>query len=211
MTLKTFSSILPFTRRFGVRGVTCMTSGAQGGGGGTLSPSNLGDSILTSICNQLVDMNLSVGINDIYDADAVGGVLDEMVEKHGEAKVSGALKVLESEGRVQLQRSIGEPDPPLEKITAQGFQRYVETHQAGHPDFPFAGKVGKSILALNEPTLTVEDVRSKCSGIPPLLIEYGLVRLEQTGAIRILDGVISPDGGGRVISCDRAVLMDKCK
>ena len=34
MTLRTFSSILPFTRRFGVRGVTCMTSGALGGGGG---------------------------------------------------------------------------------------------------------------------------------------------------------------------------------
>ena len=34
MTLRTFSSILPFTRRFGVRGVTCMTNGALGGGGG---------------------------------------------------------------------------------------------------------------------------------------------------------------------------------
>ena len=34
MTMRTFSSILPFTRRFGVRGVTCMTSGAQSGGGG---------------------------------------------------------------------------------------------------------------------------------------------------------------------------------
>ena len=32
--MRTFSSILPFTRRFGVRGVTCMTNGAQGGGGG---------------------------------------------------------------------------------------------------------------------------------------------------------------------------------
>ena len=39
MTMKTFSSILPFTRRFGVRGVTCMTNGAQGGGGGTIPPS----------------------------------------------------------------------------------------------------------------------------------------------------------------------------
>ena len=33
MTMKTFSSIFPFTRRFGVRGVTCMTNGAEGGGG----------------------------------------------------------------------------------------------------------------------------------------------------------------------------------
>ena len=35
MTLRTFSSILPFTRRFGVRGVTCVTGGdAIGGLGG---------------------------------------------------------------------------------------------------------------------------------------------------------------------------------
>ena len=39
MTLRTFSSILPFTSRFGVRGVTCMTNSAQGGGGGTIPPS----------------------------------------------------------------------------------------------------------------------------------------------------------------------------
>ena len=47
MTIRTFSSILPFTRRFGVRGVTCMTNGARGGGGGnkrksTASPVNAG-------------------------------------------------------------------------------------------------------------------------------------------------------------------------
>ena len=41
MTLRTFSSILPFTRRFGVRGVTCMTNGAQGGGGGPTSDSEM--------------------------------------------------------------------------------------------------------------------------------------------------------------------------
>ena len=37
MTLRTFSSILPFTRRFGVRGVTCMTNGALGGGSDCVS------------------------------------------------------------------------------------------------------------------------------------------------------------------------------
>ena len=36
--MRTFSSILPFTRRFGVRGVTCMTNGAQSGGGKTIPP-----------------------------------------------------------------------------------------------------------------------------------------------------------------------------
>ena len=209
--MKTFSSILPFTRRFGVRGVTCMTSGAQGGGGGTLSPRDLGDSILTSICNQLVDKNLSVDINDIYDADAVGGVLDEMIEKHGEDKVNGALNVLEAERWVELQKDLGCPNPQIEKITAYGFQHYVETHHTGHPDFPFTGKVGKSILALNEPDPEVADVRSKCSDLPHLLIEYGLVRLEQAGAIHIRDREISSDEGGRMISYQREVLEDKCK
>ena len=32
--MRTFSSILPFTSRFGLRGMTCMTNGARGGGGG---------------------------------------------------------------------------------------------------------------------------------------------------------------------------------
>ena len=34
--MRTFSSVLPFASRFGLRGTTCMTSGAQGGG--TVSP-----------------------------------------------------------------------------------------------------------------------------------------------------------------------------
>ena len=39
--MKTFSSIFPFTNRFGLRGVTCLTNGAEGGGGGSNTKSSL--------------------------------------------------------------------------------------------------------------------------------------------------------------------------
>ena len=43
MTIRTFSSILPFTRRFGVRGVTCMTNGAESGGGNSATGEDNGE------------------------------------------------------------------------------------------------------------------------------------------------------------------------
>ena len=46
MTLRTFSSILPFTRRFGVRGVTCMTNGARLSGGGAGSGMSIRETAL---------------------------------------------------------------------------------------------------------------------------------------------------------------------
>ena len=52
MTLRTFSSILPFTRRFGVRGVTCMTNGALGGNRIAESKSELPKTPLPSVLPQ---------------------------------------------------------------------------------------------------------------------------------------------------------------
>ena len=205
--MRTFSSIYAFNAsRFGLRRATCVTNSAEGGGGGIISPRDLGDSILTSICNKLVDKNLSVDINGICDDDMLVETLDEMAKKHSEDEVNNALKLLESEGMVQLQSDLGCPNPPLSKITDAGFRRYVQTCQMGHPDFPFAKKVGESILALNEQSPTVEDVRGKCPNLPHLLIEYGLSELKQRGAIRILDGGISQDGGERMISYEKVVL-----
>ena len=38
--MRTFSSILPFTHRFGLRRATCITNGAKGGGGGASKPND---------------------------------------------------------------------------------------------------------------------------------------------------------------------------
>ena len=70
--MRTFSSVLPFTRRFGVRGVTCMTNGAQGGEGVVSpDPSQDKDSLCVKIADTISDYRKGDGISP-QTADDVG-------------------------------------------------------------------------------------------------------------------------------------------
>ena len=70
--MRTFSSVLPFTRRFGVRGVTCMTNGAQGGEGVVSpDPSQDKDSLCVKIADTISDYRKDDGIRP-RTADDVG-------------------------------------------------------------------------------------------------------------------------------------------
>ena len=101
MTLRTFSSILPFTRRFGVRGVTCMTNGAEGGGGGGASkpnddaPSNA--KARWSLARKLQGKRKGVATKDLIEKvrqDYPG----EFEKSEGSRAIRGALQHMKDRG-----------------------------------------------------------------------------------------------------------------
>ena len=99
--MKTFSSILPFTRRFGVRGVTCMTNGALGGGGGNnqggnekpASDARSAEKARWALCQELKDKPQGVSTANLV-ARACREWPGEFDDFAGRRRVMGALNYM---------------------------------------------------------------------------------------------------------------------
>ena len=101
MTLRTFSSILPFTRRFGVRGVTCMTNGAQGGGGVRQARQAINaKNIRAVLCSELKGKPRGVPLKDLV-ASVRAKWPGELDDQKGYGRIWGVVWGMEKKGEIE--------------------------------------------------------------------------------------------------------------
>ena len=202
--MKTFSSIYPFTNRLELRRATCITSGAEGGGGGMPLHCKLEDEILKSICERQIDEEINLDSLPYLDESKI--VREMAANGRTKEQVKGAIKNLIRTGKMEPR------NPPLInhshiRVTGEGFRHYAES--LGMESCENVERVAKALLTATPARggiLTVGNVRkeAKQKGIPPLMTEYCLERLEDLCVVEIDEiGKVGTERHRRVIIIDK--------